>query len=223
MTKMLVPNPIFNFAKMNHRYFCGVALETGDVGNFLRHLFCHMADRDGRVDFETPATAAISRLTGWQKETIKKALQRLSRAGEIMRPKEDDCVIIWNDWVVNRQGVIMPKQMPYEGPGVQHTKRQTEMLEKLDNMVVRRSNTMTMIDVIEENEKLKDEVMQLKIELSHAKGHGQGYEKGVGRVLDNVFPKPEEQKPAPSLELVKKEAVTPTPPTPISAAKRPTV
>lgn len=77
---------ISRFCKIAHLHYCVIYREDNDITNFLRHFFFAVMDRQNVIEFhKTPVVTVIHELTGWKKESIKKALHKMKVDVEIKK------------------------------------------------------------------------------------------------------------------------------------------
>lgn len=175
-------NPISRYAKLNHAYFCATAYEAGDIKSFLRHYFSYIMDRNGSVAFDEPIEHFISCLTGWKNDSIRRSLKAMASYGEIIRPKDDDTRLTMNDFIFNRQGRVMNRNMPYEGKDPSYNDRQLRIITHMNKQAGKPDEGIEQA-VIDANERLIMENQELRREIERLRGQNEGMEKALQTVL----------------------------------------
>ena len=163
------------FSKLNHKHFCAIAYASKDIANFCRHFFFLMMNRYNVVVCETPITTVIHVLTGWEKDSIKKAINRLASDGEIELLGRKSLRI--NDLIANKLPYVK-NHNGYTGSQPSYSDKQLKVIEDLERIIPSYPNIdrkdydmkqlLQKMEVLEEqNEKIMKAVEFL---LSKAKG-----------------------------------------------------
>jgi hypothetical protein len=120
------------FSKLNPKHFCAIAYASKDIANFCRHFFFLMMNRYNVVVCETPITSVIHQLTGWEKDSIKKAINRLASDGEIELIGRKSVRI--NDLIANKLPFVK-NHNGYAGHQPSYSEAQCKVIEDLERII----------------------------------------------------------------------------------------
>jgi len=157
---------IERFVKINHILYCAIAYAERDIENFCRHFLFAVMDRQNRISFKVPITRVIHELTMWDKNYIKKTLQRLTSRKEFIRRGHK--LIIFNPLFANRVKKVTTSRFGYDGEDPQLSEAQLKLAEEIARLIKLNPNDShteedeNMVAVMKEMQELRQAVETLQ-------------------------------------------------------------
>jgi hypothetical protein len=188
---------LLHFSKLNHVYLCAKAHSSRDIKNFCRHFFYAKMDRHNLVKTSARSISGlIQNLTGWKIESIKDAINRLAKDGELEKLNQKEIRI--NDMIANRVAIVL-NHNGYNGLSPAYSPEELKLIEEIrrvlpDDLYAREKveeMTMLLKRIDKQSEELRIQSEQLRNQSEEMKALNEKLQ----FVIDN-FVKPQDRDQA---------------------------
>ncbi len=151
------------FSKLNSKHLCAIAYTSKDIANFCRHAFFLLMNRYNVVVCESPITSVIHQLTCWEKDSIKKAINRLGNEGEIEIINRKSLRV--NDLIANKLPFVK-NHNGYNGSQPSYSDKQRKIIEELERIIPTNQNInrkdYDMRQILKKMDKQEEELSEMR-------------------------------------------------------------